>query len=148
MENIIYEAHSGIRWLVVLMTIIAFGWLLFQLIRNKMYDKRTYQVMLVWSSLIGFQWILGVIVFLVLGGFDLGYRWEHTVTMTLALAAAHLHIPLKKRPDRIRYLGGLGAIILVGVLVFVGVARLPQGWEEFGITMYEAFTSPHIFYAL
>jgi len=148
MEEILYEAHSGTRWLVVLMTFIAFGWLLFRLIQNKMYDKRTYQVMLAWSSLIGLQWILGAIVFLILGGFDEVYRWEHTVTMTLALAAAHLHIPLKKRPDRLRYLGGLGAIVLAAVLVFVGVARLPQGWEQLGITMYEAFMLPFNFYGL
>ena len=135
MENFLYEMHSGVRWLVVLMTFIAFGYLLFGMLQSRAYDKRTHQVMVAWSSLVGIQWVLGIILFLVLGAFDVGYQWEHATTMTIALAVAHLYMPFKKRPDALRYRAGLAVIAIVMVLVFVGVARLPQGWEEFGITM-------------
>ncbi len=135
MEDLMLEMHSGVRWLVVLMTFIAFGYLLWGILQSRHYDERTHQVMVGWSSLIGVQWIIGIILFLILGGFDIGYRWEHTITMTIALAVAHLYMPFKKRPDTLRYRAGLAVILVVMVLVFVGVARLPQGWEEFGITM-------------
>ncbi|MEQ8673123.1 MAG: hypothetical protein RLP44_07035 [Aggregatilineales bacterium] len=128
MENFITQAHSGIRWLVVLMTIVAFIYLLWGMLQSRPYDKRTHQVMVVWSSLVGVQWLIGIILFLVLGAFDVGYRWEHFVTMTIALTVAHLYMPFKSRPDALRYRAGLAVIIGVMILVFVGVARLPQGW--------------------
>jgi hypothetical protein len=128
MENMLYYAHSGLRWLVVLVTIAAFLYILFRAFQNKPFDKRTHTVVVVWASLFGVQWLLGIILFLVQGAWDVGYQWEHAITMTLGLAVAHAYIPLKRRADNIRYYGVLGAIAGAMLLVFIGVARLPQGW--------------------
>jgi len=54
-------------------------------------------------------------------------QWSHAGTMTIALAVAHAYVPLKKRPDKVRFTGGLASIIAVMVLVFVGV-QLVNGW--------------------
>lgn len=128
MENFILQTHSGVRWLVVMMTIIAFLYLLWGMLQSRPYDKRTHQVMVVWSSLIGLQWIIGIILFILLGAFDVGYRWEHAATMTIALGIAHMYMPFKSRPDSLRYRAGLAVIALTMVVIFIGVARLPQGW--------------------
>ncbi|PJF21152.1 MAG: hypothetical protein CUN56_12550 [Phototrophicales bacterium] len=128
MENMLFYAHSGVRWIVVLLTVIALIWLTYGLATRKAFDKRTQTLVSVWAGFVGLQWILGILLFLVLGGFDLGYRWEHAGIMTIALAVAHAYVPLKKRADNIRYQGIIASIALVLVLVFIGVARLPQGW--------------------
>lgn len=128
LENLIFEAHSGVRWLVVLMTIVALGWLAWGMIQKRAYNKTTHTVVASWAGLVGLQWILGIVLFLVLGAFDMRERWEHFFVMTLALAAAHAYVPLKKRNDALRYRGGLGSIVAVLLLVYIGVALLPQGW--------------------
>ena len=48
--------------------------------------------------------------------------------MTLALIAAHVGGRFKNAPDNVRYRNGLIAVLVVLALVYVGVARLPQGW--------------------
>lgn len=126
MTNFLYQAHSGVRWLVVLMTVVAFGWLLFRYLQNQSYDKRTHIIMASWAGLVGLQWILGIVLMLVLGTFT-GAQWSHAGVLTIALAVAHAYVPLKKRPDKVRFTGGLASIIAVGVLVFVGV-QLVNGW--------------------
>lgn len=128
LEKVIFEAHSGVRWLVLLMTIVAFGYLVYGLFQKRPYDRTMHRVMTIWSSLVGAQWVLGILLFIVLGGFDLRYRWEHAAIMTVVLIVAHGHIPLKKRDDNLRYRGGLAAVVLAMVLVYAGVALLPQGW--------------------
>jgi predicted MFS family arabinose efflux permease len=131
MENFILQAHSGIRWLVVVATLVALVWLAYGLLRSRAYDKTTQRVMTVFSSLVGAQWLLGIILFVVLGGYSMdtfGYRYEHAGTMSLVLVAAHIHMMLKKREDRVRYIGGLISIVAAIILVYAGVARLPQGW--------------------
>lgn len=128
MDNFLFYAHSGLRWLVMLMTIVALVYLSVRVWRRLPFDKMTHRVVVIWSGLFGLQWIAGLLLFVVLGGFDLAHRWEHTVTMTIALAVAHAYVPLKRRADTVRYYGVLASIAIVLLLVIVGVARLPQGW--------------------
>jgi multisubunit Na+/H+ antiporter MnhB subunit len=128
MDNFIFYAHSGFRWLVTLATVIVFVYLLFRALKNKPYVAQTHKIVTAWSSLFGIQWLLGIILFLVEGGFDVRYRWEHATIMTLGLVMAHVHMMLKKKPHHIRYYGTLASIAVAMVLIFVGVNILPQGW--------------------
>ena len=133
MDIILREAHSGLRWLVVLSTLVAIGWMAYGLIRSRAYDQTTYRVMTVFSSLVGAQWLLGIIFFVVLGNYSMDnplvrLRFEHAGTMTLVLVVAHVHMMLKKRDDRTRYIGGLISVIVAMILVYVGVAVFQAGW--------------------
>lgn len=128
MGDFLFGFHSGIRWLVILVTLIALVKLVIGLVQKQPYDALTQRLMLAFSGMMSVQWLIGLILFFVLGAFDVGYRWEHTVTMTLAVAASHLHRRWKNAPDAIRYRNSLIIVIVVLALVFIGVARLPQGW--------------------
>jgi Na+/H+ antiporter NhaC len=125
--NILYEAHSGIRWLVVLAMLGAFVYLLVGYFQRSPYTKTTHRALVIFSSLVGVQWALGILLLIVMGTFT-SYQWEHAVTMTLAVLLAHLYTRFKTRPDMVRYQIGLATILGVAVIVFIGVARLPQGW--------------------
>jgi hypothetical protein len=130
-ERFLFEAHSGLRWLVVLASIIAIIWLGRAAITGQAYDRLTHRVVVIWSGLFGLQWILGLILFVVLGGFDIRQRWEHLITMTLALALAHAYVPLKRRADPVRVRGALASVIGVLVLVYLGVVVLGPGRWSF-----------------
>ena len=127
-ENFVYEAHSGLRWLVILLTFIAAGWLIYRLAQKPTYDKTTHRIVAAWSGLIGLQCVIGLGLFLILADWDLRHRWEHLVVMTIAVVVAHVYVRLKQRPDRVRIQGALASILATLVLVYLGVALLPQGW--------------------
>jgi hypothetical protein len=125
--NFLFHAHSGLRWLVVLATIIALAWMLLGLLQKRAYDSTARRIMLAFAGLVTLQWLVGLILFLVMGGFDVGYRWEHAVIMTAAVAVSHMHNRWKNAPDALRYRNSLLIVIAALALVFIGVARLPGG---------------------
>jgi len=125
MIEILFTLHSLVRWLVVLATIAAIVWMARGLIQKLAYDDLSRRVMTIFSSLVGAQWLLGTILFIAFGQFDNRYRWEHAFTMTIVLILAHVHMMLKKRDDRTRYLGGLISVIVALALVYAGVSVLP-----------------------
>jgi len=129
MNDFLLQLHSGVRWLVVLATVIAIVKLAIGIIGRQPYDPLTQRLMLVFSGLLSLQWLLGLILFVVLNSFGVLYRWEHAVTMTIAVAVSHLHRRWKSAPDSTRYRSSLIIVVIVLMLVFIGVALLPQGWR-------------------
>lgn len=129
MNDFLLQLHSGVRWLVVLVTIIALIKLILGLVQKSAYDTLTQRLMMAFSMLISVQWLIGIILFLVMNSFSVGYRWEHAVTMTIAVAVANMHRRWKAAPDATRYRSSLIIVVVVLALVFIGVARLPQGWR-------------------
>lgn len=135
MLEFLYYAHSGTRWLVVLATVVALGFMLTSLITNRPQDKISRIVMSAFSSLVGLQWILGLFYYLVFGtavsSYTIPHQIEHATTMTLVVIAAHMYLPFRKRAksDRNYYIVSLVVIAVVLLLVYAGVARLPQGWS-------------------
>jgi FtsH-binding integral membrane protein len=124
MEDFIRDLHVIGRWVVTAATILAFARLLWGMSRQKPYDKQMHMTVAIWSGLVGLQWLLGILLFLVLGDFDIRNRWLHAGVMTLVVVVAHTYVPLKKRDDRVRYQGALGSMVAVLALVFVGVNAL------------------------
>ena len=128
MQAFLLGLHSGVRWLVVLVTLIALIKLLLGVVQKQSYDKLTQRIMLAFSGLISLQWILGIILLIALGTFSSGQIWSHAGTMTIAVAISHLHNRWKKADDSVRYRMSLLVVIAVLVLVFIGVA-LVNGWQ-------------------
>lgn len=134
MLTFLYYAHSGTRWLVVLATIVALGFMIFSLATSRKQDSATRIIMSTFSSLIGLQWILGLFYYLVYGNavssFTIMHQVEHATTMTIVVLAAHMYLPFRKRAksDRNYYIASIVVILVVLVLVYLGVQVLPQGW--------------------
>jgi hypothetical protein len=124
---ILQEVHSGVRWLVVLATVVAIIAILIGLLQRRDYQTFARRWMSIFSSLVGLQWLIGVVLIIVKGQY-LSFQWEHAAIMTVALVVAHLYLAFRRRDDQTRYVASLVVIIVTAIIVFVGVARLPQGW--------------------
>jgi hypothetical protein len=128
---ILLKTHSIVRWLLVLASLItvarfAWGWL-----RRTRFEKSDQALIAGFGGLMDLQATLGLVFFL-WNGFSLNFfppfRFEHAVTMLLALVVAHLPARWKKAADGVRFRAGLLATVGSLALVVVGVALLPQGW--------------------
>lgn len=128
MQAFLLGLHSGIRWLVVLITVIALIKLVLGIIQKQSYDKLTQRIMSAFSMLTSLQWMLGIILLIALGNFSSGQIWSHAGTMTIAVTVSHLHNRWKKAEDPVRYRMSLLVVIAVLVLVIIGVA-LVNGWR-------------------
>lgn len=130
--------HGHFRWLVLLVVVLAAAYMLYGAVRQQSYDKLAYRIMLGFSSVIGVQWALGLVFFLTYfaqGTAIPGFRWEHALTNTIALAVAHGHFSMKKHvedesPQPKLYWRALLIVGLTMLFVFIAVTRLPyySGW--------------------
>ena len=131
--NVLLSIHSIIRWLIVVVGLIALvkfalGWL-----RNGRFAGMDRGLTSGFSGLIDLQTVLGIIFLLWSGlagaGFPI-YRIEHTTTMLIAAVVAHLPMRWKNAPDKIRFRNTFVVILVTAVLIFAGVMRLPGGWSR------------------
>ena len=129
---VLLEIHSILRWLIVIVGIVAvikfvIGW-----VRKSAFDKMDRGLSSAFSGLMDLQVTLGFLYFFITGfggaGFPL-FRIEHMVMMLLAAVAGHAPAMFKKRAWN-KYALGLGAIVVALLLVYVGVLRLPGGWSR------------------
>jgi hypothetical protein len=123
--------HSIVRWLIVIVGIIAIVKFAVGLARKSAFGKMDRGLSSGFSGLMDFQVTLGLLYFFITGfggdGFPM-YRIEHLVTMLIAAAVAHAPSIFKKAANK--YAIALGAIVGALVLVYIGVARLPGGWSR------------------
>lgn len=128
---ILIQAHSGWRYLVILVVVLALlkflvGWLGKQ--RWTGLDQRLGTIT---PIVIDIQWLLGILVWIMqqrwLGNNPLA-SWEHPTTMTLALIAVHIGWSRAKRTtgatDKFRT--AFVGFLIAGLLVALGVARITQ----------------------
>ncbi len=66
MNDFLFNLHSGVRWLVVLVTLIALVKLVLGLVQKQAYDTLTQRIMRAFSELTSIQWLLGIILFVTL----------------------------------------------------------------------------------
>ncbi|MBA3874844.1 MAG: hypothetical protein H0X30_37425 [Anaerolineae bacterium] len=128
MQAFLLQLHSGVRWLVMLITVVALVKLALGIVQKQSYDKLTQRIMLAFSGLISLQWLLGIILLIAMGTFSSGQIWSHAGTMTVAVAVSHLHNRWKKAEDPVRYRMSLVIVIAVLVLVVIGVTVV-NGWQ-------------------
>lgn len=128
--NILFMAHSGVRWLILLVAVIAIvkftlGWL-----RGGEFKGMDRGLAAGFSGLMDLQALLGIIFLLWNGlsgvGFPL-YRIEHGVAMILAAVAGHLPARWKNADSKTRFRNSLFAIVGSILLVIAGLMVLPGG---------------------
>jgi len=131
--SFLLNTHSGIRWLIVIIGVLAivkftFGWL-----RGGKFTGMDRGLSSGFSGLMGLQVLSGVIFLFWTGLTGAGFpalRIEHTVTMLISAVVAHLPMRWREAADRLRFRNILLAIVASLVLVYLGVARLPGGWSR------------------
>ncbi len=123
--------HSIVRWLILLVAIIAvvkfaIGWR-----RGSEFTKMDNGLSAGFSGLMDLQALLGLIVLFGLssGGFP-AYRLEHGITMLLAVVVGHLPARWKKALPALRFRNSLLCIVGALLLVLAGIARLPGGFTR------------------
>ena len=128
---ILLETHSILRWLFVILGLVAIVKFLIGWARKSAFEKMDRRLSSGFSGLMDLQVTLGLLYFLITGFGGMGfpmYRIEHLVTMLLAAAVAHAPSMFKKAANKhaVAFYAILGALILI----VIGVYRLPGGWSR------------------
>lgn len=128
--EILLTIHSIVRWLVVVVGVIAFIKFLLGWLRKTSFQPMDRGLMSGFVGLIDLQLLLGLILF-IWGWVDVGlvrYRAEHAFTMILAVVLAHLSRRWRNADDTTKFRSYALIILGIFILVFAGIAVLPQGW--------------------
>ena len=129
---ILLEIHSIVRWLIVIVGVIAVLKFIIGFARKSVFDKMDRGLSSGFSGLMDLQVTLGFLYFFITGfggvGFPL-FRIEHMVMMLLAAVAGHAPAMFKKKAWN-KHTLALGAVIVSLLMVYVGVMRLPGGWSR------------------
>ena len=127
--SVLLTIHSVVRWLIVIVAIIAIvkfaiGWL-----RGGTFSSIDQRLASSFSGLIDLQVTLGLIYLiwngLAVEGFPM-FRIEHAVTMIIAAVVAHLQVRWKNADDKTRFRNSLFIILDTLIIIFIGVSFLPR----------------------
>ncbi len=127
MTEILYELHSGVRWIVVLLWFLLLARSLYAWLAGQSAAPIDRQLSLGFIFSYSIQFILGVILLFALGTYE-RYQLEHLVIMFLAVAIAGLLGRWRRQPDPVRFRNTVLTLVVFGILVYVGIVTLPQGW--------------------
>lgn len=129
---LILEVHSIVRWAIVVVGVIAIIKFVLGLLRRESFGKMDRGLSSGFSGLMDLQVTLGFLYFFITGfgsaGFPM-YRIEHLTTMLLAAVAGHAPAMFKKKGYN-KFAVALASIAVAMALVYVGVMRLPGGWNR------------------
>jgi Fe2+ transport system protein B len=120
----LFEAHSGLRYLVLLSGLVVIGYAVFGAVTGRAYDRRMRILAAVFTGLIDLTALFGV-AHLFTGTFypQLG---GHIVTMVLAVAVAHIvSVVMKRRvPEQRTYTPHIVGTAVVLALIAVGIMAI------------------------
>lgn len=128
-SNILFYAHSGLRYLVLLAGLLAFGYTLVSALRDRAWDRPARILIASFVGLLDLQVLLGLVLVFLRAFY--AALWGHLVMMILAAAVAHITSAVNRRrsPERqsqmTAALGVAGALILiVGGIMAIGQSVL------------------------
>lgn len=129
MFPIVLTVHSWLRWVILLVALLALAKHIAGLVRGSAYDALSARLLTAFSGLMDLQALIGLVTLIVgwrafsAAGFPMN-QVEHLSTMLLAAIVAHLPARWKERPDTVRYRNGLIVVIAALVLIVLGVSVL------------------------
>lgn len=127
-NEILYNLHSGFRWIVVIAAVLALVINLYALFTKRAADdKLVKNGMRFWTISLDIQWLIGIILILVLGLFTRP-ELEHAFANTLAVVVAHSAVAFRKRSDQSRLIANLATIAIALLIVIVAVSVV-NGWS-------------------
>ena len=125
----LYEAHSGWRYIVILVAVVVFVKFLIGLVSNARWSQLDQRLGAAFPVVMDIQFLLGLILWIVeqrWNGADPLRSWEHPITMLLAVAVAHITWTRVKKDSTAAGKFRTGAIgyALAGLLLALGVMRI------------------------
>ncbi|MCY1080526.1 hypothetical protein [Archangium lansingense] len=121
--RMLFFAHSGLRYLVLLMGLVAVAYFAYGLATKRPVDK---SVRILGSSFVGLldtQILLGIGLAFAWPVLD-GRIWTHMVTMLLAAGVAHVLLVVNRRRPNPNYALPLAAVAGALILVFIGIVMV------------------------
>jgi hypothetical protein len=131
MSNILFEAHSGWRYIVILVAIAAFVKLLVGLLTNSKWGALDQRLAASFPMVMDIQLLLGLILWIVRQQWTIALptrTWEHPVTMILAIVVAHVGWSRVKKSNESANKFRTGVIYdaISGLLLAIGVMRITE----------------------
>jgi hypothetical protein len=131
MVQVILQAHSGWRYLVLLMLVLTIVKALIGLVSRGRWGSLDEWLNRLTPIVLDIQFLLGIILWILLQGWTgaLGIgSWEHPVTMIIGIAIAHIvSRRVKAAPaDAGKYQTALLGYLIAVVVIVIGVIRVPN----------------------
>jgi hypothetical protein len=126
--NILLVIHSILRWVILLVAVIAILVFLVSWLRRSQLQGVDRGLMSGFSGLMDLQATIGLVLLIWggLGGIGFpSYRIEHGLIMVLAAVVAHLSARWKNAEEPLRYRNYFLIILASLVLVMIGISVLP-----------------------
>lgn len=116
-SNILFHAHSGLRYLVLLAGILSLAYSLVAMLRSRAWDRPGRILLVSFVGLLDLQVLIGIVLVFVRAFYPA--LWGHLVMMVLAAVVAHIAAainkrrPLEARTHLVSVLGSAGGLILI-----------------------------------
>lgn len=125
LSEILFHAHSGIRYLVLLAGLLALVVSLTAGLRQQPWDRRGRLLLRIFVGVMDLQVLLGLILIFFRPFY--GALWGHIVLMVLAAAAAHGASVMNRRrpPERQSHWVAVVGVVLTLALIVAGILALP-----------------------
>ena len=129
MMNVLYQAHSGWRYLVILIFVLAIAKFLISWLTNGKWSSLDQWLGLLTPISLDVQATLGIILWIVRQQWTIPVTqrtWEHPVTMIVVLILAHVTWTRVKRAptDRAKFQTGAVGYIIAGLVLALGIYRI------------------------
>lgn len=131
--NILLMIHSILRWVILLVAVIAIVVFLVSWLRRSQLQGVDRGLMSGFSGLMDLQATLGIVLLVWSGLAGVGfprYRLEHAFIMILAAVVAHLSARWKNADEPIRYRNYFLIILASLALVLIGISVLPGAFTR------------------
>jgi hypothetical protein len=131
MLTVIYEAHSGWRYIVLLLLALTIVKSLIGLLGKGRWGSLDEWLNRLTPISIDIQFLLGLVLWILeqrWNGVDMVASWEHPVTMLIGTALAHVtSTRVKKAPtDAAKFQTATVGYIIAGIVIALGVARITR----------------------
>ncbi len=126
----LYHAHSGLRYLILLVAFLAILYLAFGLLTRRAWDSPARGLTAAFSGMLDLQLVFGVLLLFFRPFYPA--LVGHIVTMLLAIAAAHALSVAARRAadDRKKYGLALASVLVPLVLIVGGIMSIGRGVFE------------------
>lgn len=121
--TMLFQAHSGLRYLVLLAGVIALLWFLVGWLRRRPYGPPAPAALAAFLGLLDLQALLGIVMWI--GGRRPAGSVDHLVSMVSAVVVLHLVVASQRRRPRPAGFGlPLAGVAFTLVLIVLGIHLL------------------------